>query len=393
MPAQLFFIDELFYTLVLGLCRISITLFLMRIFQSHGFSVIGFVVVGWVSLTTAIIIFMTAFQCHPVHWNWDGWTGAMGPASEACIDVNALSYAAAGMGIAQDLTILLLPLPMVMGLKMALRRRLLTLFMFSLGIFVTITSCIRLRFLVQFSTSDNPTWDNSDAVIWTHAEVVVAVIVLTLPALRMALATFAPRLFGSSNASVAHTLGPPSSSRPSRKTALSFSHGPSSGARSRNRRSVLQDDFLEVSSDDGDGGSAGGLRPRREEHELDLVRPPLSPDYYADSPTDPHFEPAARADQMGRTIALGKGSQLRVREFNRLSDAYQPSVAPSQARSGSRPPSSTRTPSWSQPPSHADTGRVPSWSRPPSHSDMGRSPSWSPPPSHLDTGLRPAVLR
>ena len=359
-PSQLFFIDELLYTLVLGLCRISITFFLIRIFQSRTFSLIGFIVVGWVSLTTAIIILTTAFQCHPVRWNWDGWTGALGPASEACINVNGLSYAAAGMGIAQDLTILLLPLPMVMNLKMALRRRLLTLFMFSLGIFVTITSCIRLRFLVQFSTSDNPTWDNADAVVWTHAEVVVAVLVLTMPALRMALATVAPRLFGSSNASAAHTPGPNSSSRPSRtsrKTALSLSNGPSSTARSRARRSILQDEFLEVSSDDGGGGDGDG-----ETHELGPVSP-MSPQF-TDSPTDPHFAPAAGPHQAGRTIAVGKSSQMRVRDFNRLSDAYQPSLAPSQARSNSR-------------------------SRPPST----QSPSWSRSSSQSNTGLRPAVLR
>lgn len=377
----------------------------MRIFQSRAFSVLGFVVVGWVTSTTVIIIFMTAFQCHPVRWNWDGWTGALGPASEACINVNALSYAAAGMGIAQDLVILLLPLPMIMGLKMALRRRLLTLFMFSLGIFVTITSCIRLRFLVQFSTSNNPTWDNADAVVWTHAEVIVAVFVLTMPALRMALATVAPRLFGSSNASAAHTPHHHSSSRPSRKTPLSFSNGLSSGARSRARGSVLQDEFLEVSSEDGDGnsnrnrnrggGGGGGdglgfVHDHGEAHELSPVSP-QSPDF-TDSPTDSHFAPAAGPCHAGRTIALGKGSQLRVREFNRLSDAYQPSLAPSQARTGSRsrPPSeAARRPSWSRAPS--ESVRSPSWSLAPSES--AQTTSWLEGPSESETGLRPALLR
>lgn len=195
---QLFLIAELFYFLVLALGRIGILLFLLRVFPSAQFKRCVWIVTIWVGISTVLFLFLTMFQCTPVEYNWLGWTGDyQGPVS--CRDINAQAYAAAGVGIAQDITIMLLPLPQIFGLQMSVRKKVMTVFIFSLGIFVVITSCIRLHFLMQFAKSQNATWDNTDAVVWTHAEVSVTVLVLTMPSLRAALAQFFPRLFGSSS--------------------------------------------------------------------------------------------------------------------------------------------------------------------------------------------------
>lgn len=116
-----------------------------------------------------------------------------------------MAYVAASIGIAQDAAILLAPWPLLLLLRQSLIRpstsspsspsttspaataaMVTALAMFSLGVFVLVTSCVRLHFLVHFDeTSLNPTWDNTDSLIWSGLEVSVSVIVTSLPTVRV----------------------------------------------------------------------------------------------------------------------------------------------------------------------------------------------------------------
>ncbi|KAH8196609.1 hypothetical protein TruAng_009235 [Truncatella angustata] len=213
---KLFFIDELFYTAVLALCRVILLFFLIRVFALPKFRMICWIVMAWVVLSAVVIILMTIFQCWPINYNWEGVFGDFG--EHKCLDVNALAYAAAGIGIAQDITILVLPLPIIAQLNMSLKKRLMTFFMFSLGIFVVLASCFRLRYLTQFAKSLNPTWDYTNPVIWTSLEVKVTVIVLCLPTIHMVFAKLVPSVFGTSQKSTpSKTVTPHSGSRSARR--------------------------------------------------------------------------------------------------------------------------------------------------------------------------------
>ncbi|KAI0024719.1 hypothetical protein F4780DRAFT_724715 [Xylariomycetidae sp. FL0641] len=209
---KFFFIDEMLYILILALCRIGVLMFLRRAFGSlPSFKRLCHIVIVWVVLTAVVFILMTLFQCWPISANWRAWSDESG--LNRCLNLNALSYAVAGMGIAQDVVVLVLPLPLILHLKMPLNQKLPTLLMFSLGVFVTVISCIRLRYLLWFARSRNPTYDNTDAVIWTEAEVQVSVIVLCLPSIRILLARYLPGVFGSSRAKTSRaTKGAPGES-------------------------------------------------------------------------------------------------------------------------------------------------------------------------------------
>ncbi|KAL2759588.1 hypothetical protein ACRALDRAFT_1060380 [Sodiomyces alcalophilus JCM 7366] len=138
---------------------------------------------------------MQIFQCTPIEYNWLGWKGQFGP--HRCLNVNMLVNVAAGFSIAQDVVILALPLPLLYGLNMSWRSKVGVIIMFSLGIFITITSCIRLQYLITFAESTNPTWDYADTLIWSGLEVSVSVIVTSLPTLRMFFKRVLPGMFGS----------------------------------------------------------------------------------------------------------------------------------------------------------------------------------------------------
>jgi hypothetical protein len=72
--------------------------------------------------------FVILFQCKPIRAIWDYTI----PRSN-CINLNAFAYANAGIGIVQDLTILLMPIPELLHLQMNLSKKLNLMFMFGLG--------------------------------------------------------------------------------------------------------------------------------------------------------------------------------------------------------------------------------------------------------------------
>lgn len=160
------------------------------------FRVCCWAVMAWVAVSSVLFILLQIFQCLPVDAIWRSWKGDY-PDPYHCLDVNSLVYAAAGCGIAQDLTILVLPLPLILRLHTTWRRKASIMVMFSLGIFVLVTSCIRLRYLITFARSTNPSWDFFDTSVWSAFEVAVSVIAASLPAIRLYLVRAWPRVFSS----------------------------------------------------------------------------------------------------------------------------------------------------------------------------------------------------
>lgn len=147
----------------------------------------------WVLLATTTFIILQIFQCRPISAIWESWKGDY-PVPYHCFYVNTLVYAAAGFSIAQDIVILALPLPLLLKLNANWRRKVGILVMFSLGIFVLATSCIRLRFMVQFARSTNPSWDYEETLIWSAAEVAMSIMVASLPAIRTLVVRVWPRM-------------------------------------------------------------------------------------------------------------------------------------------------------------------------------------------------------
>lgn len=60
---------------------------------------------------------------------------------------------------------------------------------------VTIVSMLRLKSLIHFANSWNPTWDQWSVVFWSTIEVTVGFICICLPALRLMLMRMYPRAF------------------------------------------------------------------------------------------------------------------------------------------------------------------------------------------------------
>ncbi|KAF3013258.1 hypothetical protein E8E14_008700 [Neopestalotiopsis sp. 37M] len=192
---KLFFIDESFYLALLALCKLVMLCFFLRIFPNRWFRITVYVAIGFVASAGVVLVFLQIFQCVPLDFNWEGWKGTFG--THKCLNVNALTYTAASISIFQDVCLLLLPLPLTLTLHTSRRNKLNIVVMFSLGFFILLTSCIRLRYIVLFARTVNPTWDYTDTLIWTALEVNVSIVVISLPAIRVYLSKYLPKVFGS----------------------------------------------------------------------------------------------------------------------------------------------------------------------------------------------------
>ncbi|CAG9945965.1 unnamed protein product [Clonostachys rosea f. rosea IK726] len=149
-----FYICESFYILGLALYKVSVLFFYLRIFPSHKFLIAIYISMAVIMVLSVVLIFVQIFQCKPIYWVWHGWRLAY--YRDRCMDIYTITFIAAGLNIFQDLVVLLLPLLSLFRLKMEKKSKWGILVMFSLGIFVTITSCIRLRHISLFGRSANP---------------------------------------------------------------------------------------------------------------------------------------------------------------------------------------------------------------------------------------------
>ncbi|KAG4417686.1 hypothetical protein IFR04_009189 [Cadophora malorum] len=191
----LFFWDEIFYVMILGLCKISILTFYLRIFPHQKFRKFCYIILGWVALNTVVFTLSTLLQCIPISTNWTGWEKKGG--RDKCLNLNAQSFASAAINIAQDIIILLLPIPWLLRLRVTLKKKFHVLFMFSLGFFICICSIVRIFTVEKFTDhSSNPTRDFVDVTYWTAIETYVTVVVPNLPAIRSFLSLKFPGIFG-----------------------------------------------------------------------------------------------------------------------------------------------------------------------------------------------------
>lgn len=186
-----YFIGEIFYVLALGVSKISILCFYLRVFPHKDFRRIIYGVMGLSVAYTIAFFFATTFQCTPVSYAWTQWDGLH---KGKCNDIHLQGWIAAGINIVLDAIVMVLPLKHLAGLNMNLRRKLMVMAMFSVGIIVIVISTLRLYTLAHFAKTKNITWDYFEAGYWSLLEIDVSIICGCMPAHRLLIARIWPML-------------------------------------------------------------------------------------------------------------------------------------------------------------------------------------------------------
>ncbi|KAK1529309.1 CFEM domain-containing protein [Colletotrichum costaricense] len=179
-----FYALQTLYHSCIDIIKASILFMYLRIFHLPGEKI---TIALWVTqalnlMNGVIFIFVGLFQCNPVSLAWTFWTG---DATGKCLNIVYLALAHAGINIALDVWMLILPLTQVWGMNLARRKKFAIMFMFSLGLFLTVVSCIRIKAILDFRKDPlNPTVAMMPSVIWTDLELYVGIFTACIPTLR-----------------------------------------------------------------------------------------------------------------------------------------------------------------------------------------------------------------
>ncbi|KAI1273791.1 50S ribosomal protein L36e [Xylaria sp. FL0933] len=187
---------EILYFILLALTKVSLLFFYLRVFPSQRFQRVCYITMGVVVAAGIAFTLTSILYCTPISYIWTGWTGET---KGRCLNFNAFAWSHAVTSIAQDLWIIALPIPSLLKLQLGTRRKVHLIFMFSVGLAITVVSVVRLTTLVQFATTTNPTYDSVTTAYWSVLEAYVSIICCCLPSVRSLLRTMSPSCFGSSN--------------------------------------------------------------------------------------------------------------------------------------------------------------------------------------------------
>ncbi|KAH0279120.1 hypothetical protein KCU91_g1949, partial [Aureobasidium melanogenum] len=195
------------YQASLCLTKISILLQYRRVFVGSGIQRVITGSIGVIIVYGLWSVFSTAFMCTPVAYFWDRSIGGH------CLSRLGVWFANASINIITDVVICLMPVPILNRLKLPRKQRYALIAVFCLGLFVCLTSILRLKALYDISVSTDITWDNTPAAYWSSLECNFSIVAACLPMLRKTITRFFPRIFSSSS-------NPDSNHRylPSRKT-------------------------------------------------------------------------------------------------------------------------------------------------------------------------------
>jgi hypothetical protein len=188
---RFYYLGEIFYVVALGVSKISILFFYLRVFPSKTFRTLTYSVMGLSVAYTIAFFFATTFQCVPISHAWTQWDGLH---EGKCNDIHLQGWIAAAINIALDTIVMILPLRHLAILNMSLKKKLMVMAMFSVGIFVIVVSVIRLYSLIHFANTENITWNYVDAGLWSLIEIDVSIICGCMPAHRLLIAKAWPKL-------------------------------------------------------------------------------------------------------------------------------------------------------------------------------------------------------
>lgn len=133
LTQQITFALELNYVL----CHLAIKVSLLSLYRailtlhSPRFKFAWYAVGAYVLAFTVMSILVTLFQCTPIHYNSDRFSG---PVQDHCLNAKAEILAPASLNTLGDVALLVLPIPTLWNLQMPLKQKLGLVVMFLLGI-------------------------------------------------------------------------------------------------------------------------------------------------------------------------------------------------------------------------------------------------------------------
>ncbi|KAK2819980.1 hypothetical protein FQN49_007840, partial [Arthroderma sp. PD_2] len=193
MAFKLFFAYALCYKALISLAKISVGLFLLRIFQSPIFRYMTYTIIALNAAIAITWILVDSFHCIPVHLAWTGWKMEE---PGKCIDFMKSTSVNGFVNIVVDFVMVAMPVLEVIKLKLSPRKKVGVAIMFAMGLLVSTIGVVRVIVLYQHDPTKNPTYEMEPLIYWSMIECQIAVVCACLPATRVLLLHFAPGVLG-----------------------------------------------------------------------------------------------------------------------------------------------------------------------------------------------------
>lgn len=174
----LFYIAEFAYVIESALTKTSIVVLYLRIFPTRNFRKACYGMLALLACFTVVFVVTLLTYCVPFSFVWTMWARR---STGRCIDMSAQTYVCAALNIIMDVTIFLMPIPKLLKLETDWKTKVGVILTFMLGLFVTICSIVRLKFLAGWADSTNPTYDYANLALWSLIELNAGVICACLP--------------------------------------------------------------------------------------------------------------------------------------------------------------------------------------------------------------------
>ncbi|KAF2221289.1 hypothetical protein BDZ85DRAFT_265143 [Elsinoe ampelina] len=168
-------------------------------------------------VTTVLEIFLTAFQCNPLHKLWNLTADGVCPLATAG---KAISYVHAGTGAVTDIMLALWPIGIVWNLNTSRYMKVSICLLMGLGIIPGIAALIRVWLLVRLHSSSDPTYESGLFILSAAVEAGLLIIVACIPPLRP---LFRQAIRGTTITST-HMTGPVTA-RSNRQNTIKSHHG------------------------------------------------------------------------------------------------------------------------------------------------------------------------
>jgi hypothetical protein len=186
---KFYWISAFLYVSIMNGIKVSIVLLYLRLFPAgvtKWFTRTCYLLIGMLVTSALAINLSTAVACSPVDYYWLRWDGEH---QGSCVNTTAQIFAGAGLNIFFDLAVFFVPLQLLMSLKISTYKKIGLCLTFTVGLFVTVCSVVRLQYLVHWDHSQNPTWDYTPVAIWSTVEANFGMICACMPPLARPLKT------------------------------------------------------------------------------------------------------------------------------------------------------------------------------------------------------------
>jgi len=127
---EYFLAYEMIYYATMSLLKISLLFFYLRVFPPTTVHRVLWGTIAVAALYGVAFVVVTLAQCQPISYFWTRWDGQH---TGTCVDIKAVAWMNACIGIALDVWMLAVPIYEIRTLKLHWRKKIAVVLMFSVG--------------------------------------------------------------------------------------------------------------------------------------------------------------------------------------------------------------------------------------------------------------------